>query len=105
MNPILKKIITILILTIIPIAVGLPFAIVYNRYEIVEIMLVLMGCFELLAINIRSRRREKENLKKYQRYDSKKTDEGYEEYNNVKKILIISGLINLLASLIWFFIF
>lgn len=105
MNPILKKVITIIILTIIPIAIGLPFSIVYNRYEIVEIMLVITGCFELLAINIRSRRREKQNLKKYQRYDSKKTDEGYEEYNSVKITLIISGLINLLASLIWFFIF
>ena len=105
MNPILKKVITIIILTIIPIAIGLPFSIVYNRYEIVEIMLVITGCLELLAINIRSRKREKQNLKKYQRYDSKKTDEGYEEYNNVKIILIISGLINLIASLIWFFIF
>ena len=57
MNPILKKVITIIILTIIPIAIGLPFSIVYNRYEIVEIMLVITGCFELLAINIRSRRR------------------------------------------------
>lgn len=104
MNKILKRIIIIAIVALISIGVTLPFAIVYKRLELVEIILVLVGCIELLAVNIRATRRERTNLKKYERRESKATDEGYEKYNDIKYTLIFSGIINLLISFIWFLV-
>lgn len=105
MNKNIKRIIIVAIISVIPIIVTLPFAITYERMELVEIMLVIAGCLELLAFNIRSRRKERDNVKKYGRRNTKATDEGYNEYQNVKYILILSGLVSLLLSFIWYLIF
>lgn len=105
MNKKLNRIIWIAIISVLPIIVTLPFAIVYDRLELVEIILVIVGCLELLALNVQSRRKEQDNVKKYGRRNTKATDEGYERYQNVKYILIFSGIISLLLSFAWFLIF
>ena len=105
MNKNIKNAIYILLLTIIPITLILPFAISYDRMDFVEIGLVVIGCIELMMLNVRVGRRERANRKKYNRYKSSPTDEGYDEFKNVQMILVISGIVNILTSVLWFYIF
>lgn len=100
-----KNIIFIICMAVIPILLGLPFAITNEKMEIVEIILVVTGCLELMAYTLRIGRRERKNIKKYHRYKSKEEDEGFDEYRSTQNSLLISGVINLLLSVIWFYIF
>lgn len=104
MNKTLKRIIICIIISIVVIGITLPFQIVMENDVLVEVMLVLTGAIELLACNIRETKREKNNLKKYGRRETYITDDGYDSFQNVKYTLIISGIFNLLVSLIWHFI-
>ena len=105
MNKGTKNAITIVLLTVIPILVMLPFAITKNRIDYIEISLIVFGCLELLVLNVRVGRRERTNRKLYNRYKSDPKDEGYDEYRNLQNILIISGVVNILLSVLWFYIF
>ena len=78
-----KNVITIVLLTVIPILIMLPFAISKNRIDYIEISLIVFGCLELLVLNVRVGRRERNNRKLYNRYKSDPKDEGFDEYRNL----------------------
>ena len=99
-----KNIIYIVLLTIVPILFGLPFAISMNKMEIVEVVLIVTGCLELMAFTLRIGRREKKNIKKYYRYKSHEEDEGFAEYRSLQNMLLISGIVNIIVSVVWFYI-
>ena len=105
MNQKMKNIITIILLTLIPMLIMLPFAISKNRIELVEVGLIIFGCLELLVLNVRVGKRERHNRRTYNRYKSNPEDEGYSEFRNSQNLLIISGVVNILLSVIWFYIF
>lgn len=99
-----KMLLYVILLCVLPMAIMLPFAIIYERYDFLEIILVIVGCIELLAVNLRNTRRERKNVKKYGRYLSKSGDDGYDEYKSVQNMLLISGIVNLLVSVVVFFV-
>jgi len=105
MNNKSKMIITIILLTVIPVLAMLPFAITRDRMDYVEIGLVIFGCLELIVLNVRTGRRERDNRKKYNRYKSDPQDEGFDDYRRMHNTLIISGIVNIVLSVVWFYIF
>lgn len=93
------------VLTLIPILIGLPFTLIYDKPEVIEVSLVVFGLLELLAFNIRNGLSDRKLYKKkIMKEDWKKTEE-YRQFVQIRTMLIISGIINLSLSFIYFYIF
>ena len=92
-----KRILTILvfssILIITPIIIGIPLVFGFNRKELFEIVFVVFGLLELLAIKTGTTNE-----------DFKKTP-NYNKYNTAKLVLLSTALVNLLLSFLYFYIF
>ncbi len=108
MNPKVKKILfmglAILILAIVPILIALPFQLIYENKEIMEVSLVVSGLFYLLAMNVRYSLKARRNHKKNQTdKEFKESDDG-KRYVTIQNTMIIAGLVNILLSVLYFFI-
>ena len=102
---ILKKILIIVILSIIPIAIALPFRFGFDRKVIFEVIVALFALLEFLVFMIRIQLKDRRNYKKSISNSEFKNTEDYKKYVNIQLILLTSGIINILISLLYFFIF
>ena len=102
---IINSIIFVAILILIPIVIGLPFTLAFGNKEILEVSFAVFGLLELLVlmimIQIKSRRLYKNNMSNK---DFKETTK-YLQYKRVFYILLSTASINLLFSLLYFYIF
>lgn len=105
MNKTWKTMITLLILSAIPILVGLPLQLIYKDRPFIEVFLIVTGLLELLVLNVRFRRRETKRRKDKLLYQEEKKSEDYNKYVDFQKLLVISGLINIVLSILYFLIF
>ena len=100
----IKKIIITIFLILIPLAIGLPFMLGYKNPVILEVSYVVFGLFELLVyttrISLKDRRLYKKKITKKEFKES--TD--YDKYYQIQFLLLISGLINVLLSVLCFYI-
>ena len=102
---IIRTIIISLILIGFPFLVGIPLIFIFDNKQLLEISLIVFGLIELLIImimyQVKTRRLYKEKMTNE---DFKETDK-YKTYIYSIKILLITGLINIFLSLIYFYIF
>lgn len=102
---IINSIIFIAILMIVPIAIGLPFTLAFDNKEILEVSFAIFGLLELLflmiMIQVKSRRLYKNNMTNK---EFKETP-NYFQYRKVFYILLSTAFVNLLFSLLYFYIF
>lgn len=102
---IFKTIIIYIILIGLPIIIGLPLIFIFNNKQLLEISLIVFGLIELLIIMImyqaKTRRLYKLGMTNS---DFRETDK-YKTYIYMVKILLITGLINILLSVIYFYLF
>lgn len=105
MNIKLKYTLYFILLTLIPIAIGLPFIFIFKRNDILEIIIVVWGLLELLALNLRHNVNNRKLYKKKMTKEEFKISEEYPTYVRIGNLILISGLFNLLVSVIYFYIF
>ena len=105
MNSKLKYALYFLLLTIIPIVIGLPFVFIFKRNDILEIVIVVWGLLELLALNLRHNGNNRKLYKKKMTKEEFKMSEGYPSYVRIGNLILISGIFNLFLSVIYFYIF
>lgn len=91
---IIKKIGIYILLSIIPIVIGLPFSLIFKNMVILEVVLVIFGLLEILYMNLRASRRNNKN------YYSQKE---YLSYQAKQNILFFSGIINIFISMLIFY--
>lgn len=101
----IKNILYVVGCCIIPILITLPFMLIFKRAELVESSLLLIAVIELIAWNTRRGKRERQNMKNYGRYKTKKEDNGYDKYKEMQNLLLCSSILNITISLLWFMIF
>lgn len=99
----MKNTIAIIILCFLPVLVGLLF--LGTNPKVGEVLLIVAGCVECLIVLMRERTKENENKKNYGRYYSRPDDEGYQDYQTIKKTLIIAALVSFVLAVLWFFLF
>ena len=104
-----NRIITIIvfssILILLPIIIGLPIVFGFNRKELFEVVFVVFGLLELLVIMIMYQVKVRRLYKAGMTNEDFKETQGYKKYNTAKLILFITALVNLLLSLLYFYIF
>ena len=100
---ILKMIIAIFIMFLVPVLIALPFLLIYQRAEIMEVSLLVSGLFYLLGMNLRYSFKTRRNHKLHRTdKEFKESDKGH-RYVTIQNTMIIAGLINIAASVIYFF--
>lgn len=102
MNQTLKKTLIITILSLIPLLIGLPFTLIYKKPEVIEVSFVVFALIEFLFTNIRYSRKERKLWKNRSSGKVDKTSEEYVNYLDVQRILLISGITNILLSVLYF---
>ena len=104
-----KRILTIIvfssILIITPIIIGIPLVFGLNRKELFEIVFVVFGLLELLAIIIMYQFKVRRLFKTGTTNENFKKTPNYNKYNTAKLVLLSTALVNLLLSLLYFYIF
>jgi hypothetical protein len=105
MKQALKSITIIIILSVIPILLGLPFTLIYHYPVVIEVTLFIFGALELLIMNVRNDRKARKTWRVKDKYNLDKTSEEYLSYSRVQYYLLISGVINILLSIVYFQIF
>lgn len=105
MNRNLKYALYFILLTLIPIAIGLPFVFIFDRKDILEIVIVVWGLLELFALNLRHNGNNRRLYKKKMTKEEFRMSEDYPAYVRVGNLILISGIFNLVLSVIYFWIF
>lgn len=100
-----KKILIFVILTLIPVAIGLPFRFGFDRKVIFEVTMAVFGLLELLVLMVRIFLKDRKLYKKGISSSEFKESDNYKNYVNIQIILLVSAVINLLISLLYFYIF
>ncbi len=101
----LKKVLVVVILTVVPIVIGLPFTLGFGNKVIMEVTLAVFGLLELLVFMIRIRMKDKRLYKETKSNKEFKESPEYTKYINIQYLLLISAAINLVLSLLYFYIF
>ncbi len=101
-NYTIKRIGIILLLVIMPLAIGVPLYLVYDRPELLEVPLAAFGIFELLVLSITIHIRDHKKRKAGVLIKEDKGSEEYKKHVNFRTIILISAAINLALSLIFF---
>ena len=105
MNRKLKYTLFFILLTIIPISIGLPFVFIFGRNDILEIVIVIWGLLALLDLNLRYNGNNRKLYKKKMTKEEFKMSEEYPSYVRVGNLILFSGIFNLLLSVIYFYLF
>jgi hypothetical protein len=100
----MKNIITTLIFILIPIAIGLPMALVYHDEIYLEVILVIFGLVWFLILIGRMNHHDRENKIKTGSFRNDKKSLEYHEYITMQKIMFFAGVISLALSYLTFFI-
>ncbi|QWB95879.1 hypothetical protein KHQ89_08210 [Mycoplasmatota bacterium] len=101
----IKKIATILILSLVPFIPGAILAYIAGESRYLEIFLVIFALFELLALNIRFSRHDRKNMKRKGTFKRDKNNVQDQEYMHIQRVLIASALTNFVLSVLVFMIF
>jgi len=99
-----KIIINIGLLILIPFFIGLPMELLFEKPEIVQVVLVLFALFEFLIVIGRINRHDLFNKEAYGTFRSDKTTTEYQDYIRIQKTLFISGVGNIIVSYLYFLI-
>lgn len=105
MSPFFKKFLIIFTLAVVPILVGLPFVLTKGDAIYIEIFLVISGLLQLLVLNVRVGREERKNMKNEGTYKHDKDSDRYLSYISVQRTILLSGVINIALSVLFFLIF
>ena len=101
----LKKILIVVILTVVPIVIGLPFTLGFGNKVIMEVTLAVFGLLELLVFMFRMRMKDKKLYKDAKTNKEFKETEEYGKYINIQYLIFISAIINIVLSVLYFYIF
>ena len=105
MNKTWKTVITLIILSGVPILIGLPLQLAYKDRRFIEVFLIITGLLELLVLNVRFRRRETKRRRDKLPLQEEKESVEYVKYVDFQRLLVISGVINIVLSILYFLIF
>ncbi len=105
MSPFFKKLLIIFTLSAVPILIGLPLTLTTKDPLFIELFLVIAGLLQLLVLNVRTSRAERKNMKKYGTYKHDKENDNYLSFVSVQRTILLSGVINIALSVIYFLIF
>lgn len=92
------------LLILIPSVVGGIFSLIFKYLLYLEVTYVVFGLLVLLAIPIRLRMRDSQNLKKTKSISEDKTTDEYKVWLKEQYLIAIFGVIDLLLSLLVFLI-
>ncbi len=88
-----------------PILLGLPFVYIYDNKVVIEVSLVVMGLLEWLVVNLRISANNRRLWKKGMTKTQFKLSKDYRSFIYWQWFLFISGLVNVLLSLIFFYFY
>jgi len=100
----MKNIITASIFIFIPIAIGLPMALVYQDEIYLEVMLVVFGLIWFLILLGRMNHHDRENKIKTGSFKNDKKSSEYHEYITMQTVTLSAGVISLALSYLTFLI-
>jgi hypothetical protein len=100
----MKNVITTIIFVLIPIAIGLPMALVYHDEVYLEVILVVFGLVWFLILIARMNHHDRENKIRTGSFKNDKKSLEYHEYITMQRIMFIAGAISLGLSYLTFFI-
>ncbi|HHU20996.1 MAG TPA: hypothetical protein GXZ51_00930 [Acholeplasma sp.] len=104
-NKTVKQVGIILLLVTMPLAIGIPLFLVYDKPEFLEVPLAAFGVLELLVLTVTIQVRDNKKRKAGRLLKEDKDSDEYQNYINFRKIILISSFINLVLSLVAFLMF
>lgn len=105
MNRTLKTILILSALSAVPILIGLPFILKYDNPNVMEVSMTVFGLLELLVMNIRYDRQARKSWRKKEPVEEENPELDPNAFRYIQKILILSGIINILLAVVYFQIF
>ncbi|HHX79296.1 MAG TPA: hypothetical protein GX695_06095 [Acholeplasmataceae bacterium] len=105
MSPFFKKVLIVFTLSAVPILIGLPITLSTKDPLFIELFLIITGILQLLVLNVRTSRAERKNMKKSGTYKHDKQSDNYLSFVSVQRTILLSGVINIALSIIYFLIF
>jgi len=95
----------IIILIIVPVVLGLIFTFAFQKEVIFEVTMIVFGLIELIILVSRINQFDKSNRTNQGTYKPDKSSREYLEYRYIQEILLVSALLNIALSYVYFMVF